>query len=201
MIIRKEENRDYYDVENLIREAFWNVYRPGCFEHYLVHKLRDNIVFVKELDYVIEEDNKIVASIFYAKGMIIGIDNVNYEALLFGPVGVLPEYQKKGYGEKLINYTMDRARELGYNYILITGNPDYYKKYGFVKASDYGIFYDGMEGDTPFFMIKVLNNNCDIPKGIYKDPECYFNINEEELAEYDKNFSYKIKEKMDGQLL
>lgn len=200
MMIRNEEVKDYFEVENLIREAFWNVYRPGCFEHYLVHKLRDDKVFVKELDYVIEEDGKIVASIFYAKGSVIDSNNTIHEALLFGPVGVLPEYQKKGYGEKLINYTMNRAKEFGYNYILITGNPNYYKKYGFVKATDYGISYDGMEGDTPFFMIKVLNDNGDIPKGVYREPDCYLNIDEEELESYDKLFPAKVKERRKGQL-
>lgn len=200
MMIRNEEVKDYFEVENLIREAFWNVYRPGCFEHYLVHKLRDDKVFVKELDYVIEEDGKIVASIFYAKGSVIDSNNIIHEALLFGPVGVLPEYQKKGYGEKLINYTMNRAKELGYNYILITGNPNYYKKYGFVKATDYGISYDGMEGDTPFFMIKVLNDSADIPKGVYREPSCYLNIDKEELESYDKLFPAKVKERRKGQL-
>ena len=199
-MIRNEEVKDYFEVENLIREAFWNVYRPGCFEHYLVHKLRDDKVFVKELDYVIEEDDKIVASIFYAKGSVIDSNNTIHEALLFGPVGVLPEYQKKGYGEKLINYTMNRAKELGYNYILITGNPNYYKKYGFVKATDYGISYDGMEGDIPFFMIKVLNDSVDIPKGVYREPSCYLNIDKEELEHYDKLFPAKVKERRKGQL-
>ena len=79
-MIRNEEVKDYFEVENLIREAFWNVYRPGCFEHYLVHKLRDDKVFVKELDYVIEEDGKIVASIFYAKGSVIDSNNTIHEA-------------------------------------------------------------------------------------------------------------------------
>ena len=200
MIIRNEEVKDYFAVENLIRESFWNVYRPGCFEHYLVHKLRDDKVFVKELDYVIEEDGKIVASIFYAKGSVIDSNNTIHEALLFGPVGVLPQYQKMGYGEKLINYTMNKAKELGYNYILITGNPNYYKKYGFVKATDYGISYDGMEGDTPFFMIKVLNDSVDIPKGVYREPSCYLNIDKEELESYDKLFPAKVKERRKGQL-
>lgn len=200
MLIRNEEVKDYFEVENLIREAFWNVYRPGCFEHYLVHKLRDDKVFVKELDYVIEEDGKIVASIFYAKGSVIDSNNTIHESLLFGPVGVLPQYQKMGYGEKLINYTMNKAKELGYNYILITGNPNYYKKYGFVKATDYGISYDGMEGDTPFFMIKVLNDSVDIPKGVYREPSCYLNIDKEELESYDKLFPAKVKERRKGQL-
>lgn len=201
MLIRLEEEKDYYEVENLTREAFWNLYRPGCFEHLVVHKLRNDESFVKELDYVIEEDGKIVANIVYAKGNLILENSNKKEVLIFGPVSVLPDYQKKGYGEKIISFTMEKAKELGYNAILITGNPEYYKKYGFESASKYGIYYDGMEnGEAPFFMIKVLDDKkINELKGIYNDPSCY-NVDEEELEEFDKLFPNKVKEKREGQL-
>lgn len=202
MIIRLEEEKDYFETENLTREAFWNVYREGCFEHLIIHNLRKDKSFAKELDYCIEIDNKIIANIVYAKGKL-KLENGNIrEILIFGPVSVLPEYQKKGYGEKLINYTIEKAKELGYDAIVIMGNPNYYKKFGFESCSKYKIYYEGLDKneEAPFFMIKILNdNNIENLKGIYSDPDCY-KADEKELEEFDKKFPFKIKEKIEGQI-
>ena len=202
MIIRLEEEKDYFETENLTREAFWNVYREGCFEHLIIHNLRKDKSFVKELDYCIEIDNKIIANIVYAKGKL-KLENGNIrEILIFGPVSVLPEYQKKGYGEKLINYTIEKAKELGFDAIVIMGNPNYYKKFGFESCSKYKIYYEGIDKkeEAPFFMIKILNdNNIENLKGIYSDPDCY-KADEKELEEFDKKFPFKIKEKIEGQI-
>ena len=202
MIIRLEEEKDYFETENLTREAFWNVYREGCFEHLIIHNLRKDKSFVKELDYCIEIDNKIIANIVYAKGKL-KLENGNIrEILIFGPVSVLPKYQKKGYGEKLINYTIEKAKELGFDAIVIMGNPNYYKKFGFETCSKYKIYYEGIDKkeETPFFMIKILNdNNIENLKGIYSDPDCY-KADEKELEEFDKKFPFKIKEKIEGQI-
>lgn len=202
MIIRLEEEKDYFETENLTREAFWNVYREGCFEHLIIHNLRKDKSFVKELDYCIEIDNKIIANIVYAKGKL-KLENGNIrEILIFGPVSVLPKYQKKGYGEKLINYTIEKAKELGFDAIVIMGNPNYYKKFGFESCSKYKIYYEGLDKneEAPFFMIKILNdNNIENLKGIYSDPDCY-KADEKELEEFDKKFPFKIKEKIEGQI-
>ena len=202
MIIRLEEEKDYFETENLTREAFWNVYREGCFEHLIIHNLRKDKSFVKELDYCIEIDNKIIANIVYAKGKL-KLENGNIrEILIFGPVSVLPEYQKKGYGEKLINYTIEKAKELGFDAIVIMGNPNYYKKFGFESCSKYKIYYEGLDKneEAPFFMIKILNDkNIENLKGIYSDPDCY-KADEKELEEFDKKFPFKIKEKIEGQI-
>lgn len=202
MIIRLEEEKDYFETENLTREAFWNVYREGCFEHLIIHNLRKDKSFVKELDYCIEIDNKIIANIVYAKGKL-KLENGNIrEILIFGPVSVLPKYQKKGYGEKLINYTIEKAKELGFDAIVIMGNPNYYKKFGFESCSKYKIYYEGIDKkeETPFFMIKILNdNNIKNLKGIYSAPDCY-KADEKELEEFDKKFPFKIKEKIEGQI-
>lgn len=198
MIIRLEKEKDYFETENLTREAFWNVYREGCFEHLIIHNLRKDKSFAKELDYCIEIDNKIIANIVYAKGKL-KLENGNIrEILIFGPVSVLPEYQKKGYGEKLINYTIEKAKELGFDAIVIMGNPNYYKKFGFESCSKYKIYYEGIDKneEAPFFMIKILNdNNIENLKGIYSDPDCY-KADEKELEEFDKKFPFKIKEKI-----
>lgn len=124
-IIRNELEKDYDEVENLTRDAFWNVYRPGCNEHLVIHKLRNENCFIKELDYVIEKDNKIIANIVYAKSKITQDNGLTRDILIFGPISVLPEYQKKGYGSYIIKYTMNKAKEMGYTEIAITGNPNY----------------------------------------------------------------------------
>lgn len=200
MLIRYEQPKDYFLVENLTREAFWNVYRPGCVEHLVVNKLRNKDYFVKDLDYVLEENGEIIASIFYAVAKIKG-DTEN-EVLTFGPVSVKPCYQKKGYGEKLINFTLSKAKDLGYAAVIITGNPDYYKKYGFIACKNYDIYYDGMDKNeaAPFFMIKVLDENkIDAIKGVYKDPDCYL-VDENEAEAFDKKFPNKEKLKTDTQI-
>lgn len=115
--IRLEEPKDYFKVENLTREAFWNVYRPGCFEHLVIHNLKNDESFVKELDYIIEKDNQIIANIVYANGTLKTKNGSQRKILTFGPVSVLPKYQKQGYGEKLINYTIDKAKLFGYDAI------------------------------------------------------------------------------------
>lgn len=202
MIIRLEEEKDYFETENLTREAFWNVYREGCFEHLIIHNLRKDKSFVKELDYCIEIDNKIIANIVYAKGKLKLENGDIREILIFGPVSVLPKYQKKGYGEKLINYTIEKAKELGFDAIVIMGNPNYYKKFGFESCSKYKIYYERLDKneEAPFFMIKILNdNNIENLKGIYSDPDCY-KADEKELEEFDKKFPFKIKEKTEGQI-
>lgn len=200
MIIRREEEKDYFENEALVREAFYNIYRPGYIEHYVLHKLRNDKCFMPLLDYVIEEDGKIIASIVYAIGKLTYDDNTNKNILTFGPVNVHPKYQKKGYAEKLINYTMDKAKSLGYNEIIISGNEEYYKKYGFVKASLYNIYYKGYEEDDSFLLIRIFDESkYENEHALYSDPECYM-VNEEVANEYDKNFPYKEKVQNDNQL-
>lgn len=201
-MIRLEEEKDYFEVENLTREAFWNVYRPGCFEHLVIHNLRKENCFVEDLDYVLEEEGKIIANIVYAKGVLTKDNGEKADILLFGPVSVLPEYQGKGYGERIIEFTLKKAKEMGYAAVVITGNPAYYSRFGFESASKYGIYYEGMDkkDEAPFFMVKILDKNREEElKGVYSDPECYF-VDEKEVDIFDKKFPMKTKEVLPGQL-
>lgn len=202
MIIRNEEKKDYNDVENLTREAFWNVYRPGCFEHYVLHKMRDDDCFIKDLDYCIEDNNKIVAHIAYARAYI-NDNGIKHEIAIFGPLSVLPEKQKQGYGSKLIEFTLQKAKELGFALVAITGNPEYYHRFGFESASKFGVFYEGLPKteESPFFMIKILDKEkANNVKGIYSDPKVYM-VDEKKVEEFDKKFPKKLKEKREGQLI
>lgn len=193
MEIRLENKKDYFEVENLIREAFYNVYRPGCFEHFVVHNLRNDKSFIKELDYVLIVDNKVIGNIVYSLGKLKYDSGLEKNILTFGPVSILPLYQHKGYGEKLINYTMEKAYKLGFNEIVITGNPNYYKKYGFESASKYNIYYEGLDKneESPFFMIKIFDKNkFENSDAVYSDPDC-FNVNNDALEIFDKKFPHK----------
>ncbi len=202
IIIRLEEKKDYEVVENLAREAFWNVYRPGCMEHYLIRVLRDYENFLPELDYVMELDGEIIGQIMFCKSHIDADDGRSIPTLTFGPISIAPEFKRKGYGKLLLDYALDEARELGYGAILIEGNIDFYGKSGFTYASQFGIRYHGMpEGeDAPFFLcMELVDGYLDGITGEYTDPEGY-DVDDADVEEFDKTFPYKEKLVLPGQL-
>lgn len=202
VIIRLEEPKDYREVEHLTREAFWNKYRPGCMEHYVLHCYRSRPEFVKELDYVVEEAGKIVAHIMYSYAQITGDDGRTVPILIFGPVSVLPEEQGKSYGSRLIRHTLDLAEKMGCGTVAITGDPGYYHRFGFVSGSRLGIYYDGVprSEEAPFFMVKELKEGFlrDIT-GVYRDPEGYC-VEDAAVDAFDADFPTKEKKKLPGQL-
>jgi predicted N-acetyltransferase YhbS len=136
--LRLEEERDYKLVEELTREAFWNLHVPGCDEHFLIHNLRKSEEFIRELDFVAIHDDKIVGNIVYAEAKIID-NNKIYTILTFGPLSVLHEYQRKGIGTKLVNHTIKMAKEMKYKAIIIYGDHDYYKRFSFKVSKEYNI--------------------------------------------------------------
>ena len=99
IVIRNEIKSDYRKVEELTREAFWNLYVPGCNEHYIVHIMREHKDFISELDLVAELDGKIVGNVMYTKSYLVDQTGNKKEVLTFGPISVLPEYQRKGIGK------------------------------------------------------------------------------------------------------
>lgn len=123
-IIRHERPEDFRKVEDLTREAFWNQYVPGCSEHYLIHTMRDHEDFIQELDFVIEKDDQIIGNIMYTKSKLVDENGNEKEALTFGPLSILPQFQRKGYGKALIEYSFDEALNLGYDTIVIFGSPN-----------------------------------------------------------------------------
>lgn len=148
--IRNEETRDYRRVEEIARAAFWNLYFPGCHEHYVVHKMRKHIDFIKELAFVIEIDGKVQGAIFYTHSKIIAKDGEEHKTISFGPVFIAPHYHRQGMGKKLITHSIRKAREMGYRAILTLGYPYHYEPYGFVGGKRYmismedGKFYKGL---------------------------------------------------------
>jgi predicted N-acetyltransferase YhbS len=196
--LRLEEEKDYSIVENLTREAFWNVYRPGCDEHFVLHNMRNAGEFIKELDYVAIYNNEIIGNIVYAKSKIIGTIK-EYEVLTFGPVSVLPKYQKKGVGKKLIEYTIKKSKEIGFKAITIYGNPKYYEKFGFKNTKEYGI--TDMEGNynDALMVLELFPSSLKNINGKFFEGEIY-KINKEELETFEKAFPYKEKLILDTQI-
>lgn len=201
-MIRLERKEEYREVENLVREAFWNVYRPGCLEHYVLHQLRDDPAFVPELDFVMEKDGKLIGQNMFMKAEINADDGRKIPIMTMGPIGILPEFKRQGFGKILLDYSLAKATELGCGAVCFEGNIDFYGKSGFHYAREYGIRYHGLPdgADSSFFLCKeLISGYLDGITGEYRTPSGYF-VEEAEVEEFDKTFPYKEKQKLPGQL-
>jgi predicted N-acetyltransferase YhbS len=198
IFLRLEEEKDYIVFENLTREAFWNIYRPGCDEHLLIHNMRNAREFIKELDYVAIYNNEIAGNIVYAKAKIIN-EIREYEVLTFGPLSVLPAYQKIGIGKQLIEHTIKKSKEMGFNAIIIYGNPKYYERFGFKSSKEYKI--TDMEGNfnDALMVLELYSKALENINGKFFEGEVY-NINKKELETFENNFPYKEKLVLETQI-
>ncbi len=200
--IRPENISEHRTVENLVRESFWNIYRPGAFEHYVLHILRNHLDFVPELNFIMEKDGKIIGQTVCVKSHIHADDGRKIPTLMLGPICIANEYKRQGYGKKLLDYAFARAAELGYGAMLFEGNIDFYGKSGCVEASKYGIRYHGLpEGeDASFFLCReLLVGYLDGITGEYASPEVYY-VSEKDVESFDREFPFKEKLKLPGQI-
>ena len=200
--IRLEESKDYSAVENLVRESFWNVYRPGCSEHYVIHVLRDDPAFVKELDFVMEQDGRLIGQNMFMKTVIEADDGRVIPVLTMGPICITPELKRHGYGKKLLDCSLEKAAELGYGAVLFEGNIGFYGKSGFDYARNFGIrYHDLPEGaDDSFFLCKeLIPGYLNGVKGVYQTPQGYY-VDDADVEEFDKQFPPKEKLKLPGQI-
>lgn len=191
--IRLETPADYAETENLTREAFWNVYRPGCLEHYVLHCLRRDKDFVPELDFVMEKDGRLIGQVIYMHATIHADDGKDIPIMTMGPIGILPEFQRQGYGKTLLSYSMEKAAELGTGALCFEGNIDFYGKSGFVVASTKGIHYyaEPREEEVPYFLLKeLIPGYLDGITGVYHTPKGYF-VDEKEAEKFDVTFPIK----------
>lgn len=201
-LIRLERKEDYKKVETLVREAFWNVYRPGCLEHYVINKMRSNADFVSELDFVMEQNGQIIGQNVFVRANIKADDGRSVPILAMGPICITPELQRKGYGKILLDYSLEKAEELGFGAVCFEGNIDFYGKSGFTFASEFGIRYHDLpkDADASFFLCKeLISGYLNGVTGEYTPPEVYF-VSEEEADKFDKTFPYKEKLKLPGQI-
>lgn len=190
--IRLETKDDYFKVEELTREAFWNLYNPGCDEHYLCHILRDHKDFIKELDYVAEIDGNVIASIMYTESYLLSDDLEKVPIVSFGPLCVHPDYQRKGIGAALIEKTKSLVEKRNIPAIVIYGDPHNYCKHGFKNGIDYQV--SNMDGEYPLGLLVL-----ELQPGFFGNKEWkakqsdVFNIDHEKVIEFDKKFKEKEK--------
>ncbi len=192
MLIRIETSNDYYENEKLTREAFWDVYNPGCDEHLVLHNLRKSVYFVPELCFVAEEKGKLIGNIVYAKLVYNG--QMADSLLGFGPLSVDPKHQNTGIGSKLITFSLLKAKEMGAKAVLITGNPAYYTRFGFVPASEYGLHLKGVpvEDKAEFFMALELEQGAlRQAGGIIDFAPAYYDV--ADIDSFDSRFPPKSK--------
>ena len=200
--IRLEKAEDYREVENLVRESFWNVYRPGCSEHFVIHVLRDDPAFVKELDFVMEQNGVLIGQNMFMRTVINADDGRVIPVLTMGPIGITPELKRKGYGKKLLDYSLAKTAELGYGAVLFEGNIGFYGHSGFTYARNFGIRYHDLPdgADDSFFLCKeLIPGYLDDVTGVYQTPQGYY-VDDADVEEFDKAFSHKEKLRLPGQI-
>lgn len=206
--IRLELPAEQREVENLVRESFWNVYRPGCLEHYVLHCLRHDEAFIPELNFVMEvideatRQPKLIGQSICMHASIATDDGSTLPIITLGPIGIHPDYKRQGYGKALLDHVLAKAAAMGFGAMCFEGNIDFYGKSGFTYASRFGIRYHGLpEGeDASFFLCKELRPGyLDNITGEYATPQGYF-VDEAECEEFDKLFPPRQKLKLPGQL-
>ena len=200
--IRLEKKEDYREVENLVREAFWNVYRPGCSEHYVIHVLRDDPAFVRELDFVMEKDGVLIGQNMFMRAHIDADDGRVIPVLTMGPIGIAPAYKRQGYGKKLLDFSLKRAAALGYGAVLFEGNIGFYGHSGFRYARSFGIrYHDLPEGaDDSFFLGReLIPGHLEGVTGVYRTPQGYY-VSDAEVEDFDRAFPPKEKLRLPGQI-
>ena len=200
--IRLEKKEEQKAVENLVRESFWNVYRPGCSEHYVIHLLRDDPAFVKELDFVMEKDGALIGQNMFMRTVINADDGRVVPVLTMGPIGITPELKRHGYGKKLLDYSLAQAAAMGFGAVLFEGNIGFYGKSGFGYARNFGIrYHDLPEGaDDSFFLCKeLIPGYLDGITGVYQTPRGYY-VDDEDVEVFDRAFPPKQKMKLPGQI-
>ncbi|HIZ40182.1 MAG TPA: N-acetyltransferase [Candidatus Anaerobutyricum stercoris] len=191
--IRNEQKSDYQIVEDITREAFYNMYVPGCMEHYLVHIMRGHEDFIPELDFVLELDGKVIGNIMYTKAKLTDENGEEKEIITFGPVSILPKYQRMGYGKLLMEHSFKRAVELGYDAIVIFGSPANYVSRGFKSCKKYNLCVEG--GGYPAGMLaKELKEGAfDGRKWIYSGSPV-MDVDEQEAIRFDDALPPMAKE-------
>lgn len=201
-LIRRETITDYRSTEELVREAFWNVYHPGCTEHYILHCFRSRKEFIPELDLVMEKDGRIVGRIMYVHSSICCDDGTEIQTMTFGPMSIHPDYSRKGYGRKLLDYSVKAAAGMGAGALVITGNIQFYGKSGFVPGKTMGIRYRA-DPDADYLLVRELKEGyLRHVRGAFSDPEGYAAAEQhpDDFELYDRTFPKKEKRKFPGQL-
>lgn len=202
LIIRNETPADCKEVENLVRDSFWNVYRPGCTEHFVLHTIRKSPYFIPELSFVMELNGEIIGQNIFVNASVLSDNGEIIPITTMGPICIANKFKRLGYGKKLLDYSLEKAAAFGCSAVCFEGNINFYGKSGFTYAENYGLRYHNLPkgADSSFFLCKELK--VGYLRGItgeYEPPECY-RVNEAAFEEFDKAFPQKEKLKLPGQL-
>lgn len=191
IVIRKATERDFRITENITRETFWNLYKPGCDEHLVLNKLRKSNNYIAELDLVAVFEDEIIGHIISSRAKVLN-GMLENEILSIGPLSVLPRFQKSGIGSMLMNESIQKAKELGYSGMILFGNPEYYHRFGFVNAEEYRITTKDYQNFEPFMALEIQDQGLtDVNGRFFEDKS--FTTDETELIEFEKQFPYKEK--------
>ena len=201
-IIRLERKEERRAVETLIRESFFNVYRPGCLEHYVINQLRNDPAFVHELDFVMEKDGQLIGQNMFMRAVIHADDGREIPIMTMGPICIRSDLKRQGYGKMLLDYSLEKCAQLGCGALCFEGNIAFYGKSGFTYASEFGIRYHGLpEGaDASFFLCReLIPGYLDGVTGVYAPPQGYF-VDEAAAEEFDRQFPCREKLVLPGQI-
>ena len=196
--IRNETEKDYQTVEDITRKAFYNLYVPGCFEHYLVHIMRGHKDFIPELDFVIELDGQVIGNIMYTRSRLVDENGEEKNILTFGPVCILPAFQRKGYGKKLMEHSFEKAVSLGYDVIVIFGSPANYVGCGFQSCKKFNVCTENGKFPAAMMVKELLPGALDGRKRIYYDSPVMA-VDEQEAQRYDDSLEKMKKEHLPSQ--
>jgi predicted N-acetyltransferase YhbS len=194
ILIRKTDEKDYFQTESLTREAFWNLYQSGCDEHLVLNQLRVSQSYIPQLDLIALSEGEIVGHIISSSAKVMDEQEIEHQVLCLGPVSVFPELQNKGIGSELIRYSIGVAQNMGFNGIILFGNPDYYHRFGFRNAKEYGITTKDLQNFEPFTALELQKDGLNNVQGRFFEDEA-FSVKEEHLTEFEKKFPFKEKGK------
>ena len=192
LTIRNERTDEYRIVEELTREAFWNLNFPGCVEHYCLHNMRDSSDFIPDLDFVAEINGKVIGNIVYARGRVIDDTKKKHDVIGFGPVSVLPAYQRQGVGSALIKHSLDKARLLGFSAVCIYGDPRYYSRFGFRCAERYDITNSQGKFAVALMALELIPRALRNISGRFVESEAY-HVDEDDFQKFENTFPPKEK--------
>lgn len=191
-LIRNETPDDYAAVEHITREAFWNLHIPGCDEHYLVHLMRTHADFIPELDFVIELDGRVIGNVMYTKTRLVDESGMEKQILTFGPLSIHPDYQRKGYGKILLEHSFTQAIALGYDTIVIFGDPNNYVSRGFKSCKKYNVCLENDVYPCAMLVKELIPGALNNKKWYYYDSPI-FQINSADASQFDLTFEPKEK--------
>lgn len=191
--IRNEKDTDCEVVEEITRKAFYNMYVPGCMEHYLVHIMRNHEDFIPELDFVIELDGQVIGNIMYTKSKLVDEAGEEKEILTFGPVSILPEYQRKGYGKMLMEHSVKKASEMGYEAIVIFGSPANYVSSGFQCCKKYNVCLENKKYPAAMLVKELKEKALDGRRWFYYSSPA-MEVDEQDAKNYDDSLEKMEKE-------